>query len=117
MKEGNVILDKSYLFALRVVRLYVLLRDKKEFHLSAQIVRSGTSVGANIEEAIGGSSRKDFRAKLDIAYKEARETRFWLRLLRDGSLLESSLANSLINDCEELIRIFTSILNSVKRNS
>ena len=110
-------MDKSYLFSLRIVKLYVFLREKKEFHLSGQIVRSGTSIGANVEEAVEGSSRKDFKAKLDIAYKEARETRFWLRLLRDGSLLQCDLANSLINDCEELIKILTAILNSVKRNT
>ncbi len=76
MSQNNIVLEKSYLFALRIVKLYVYLKnERKEFHLSSQIVRSGTSIGANIEEAIGGSSRKDFKAKLDIAYKEARETR------------------------------------------
>lgn len=115
MKENNIVLDKSYLFALRVVKLYCYLRkEKREFHLSSQLVRAGTSVGANIEEAMGGSSRKDFKAKLEIAYKESRETKYWLRLLRDSNLLEIKIANSMINDCEELIRLLTAILNTLK---
>jgi four helix bundle protein len=115
MKEDNVILEKSYKFALRIVKLYLHLRqDKKEYHLSGQILNSGTSVGANVEEAVGGSSRRDFRAKMDIAYKEARETRYWLRLLRDSEILEPKLANSLIADCEELLKIITAILNTLK---
>ncbi|MES2372987.1 MAG: four helix bundle protein [Bacteroidota bacterium] len=114
MPGNNIVLDKSYLFALRIVRLYVYLRsEKNEFHLSAQIVRSGTSIGANIEEATGGSSRRDFKAKLGIAYKEARETRYWIKLLRDSNLLDNKLANSLFKDCEELIKLLTSILNTL----
>jgi four helix bundle protein len=115
MSRSNVVLDKSYLFALRIVRLYVHLRtEKKEYHLSAQIVRSGTSIGANIEEATGGSSRKDFKAKLDIAYKEARETIYWIKLLRDSNILEPKLAGSLYKDCEELIKLLTAIINTLK---
>ena len=117
MQTKNIVLDKSYLFALRIVKLYVYLRkEKKEYHLSGQIVRSGTSIGANIEEATGGSSRKDFKAKLDIAYKEARETRYWIRLLNDSNILESRLSNSLIKDCEELIKLLTAIINTLKSN-
>ena len=117
MKQDNIILNKSYLFALRIIRLYVYLRsEKKEYHLAVQIVRSGTSIGANIEEAIGGSSRKDFKAKLDIAYKEARETRYWLKLLRDSYLIETAQANLLISDCEELLKILTAIINTLKSN-
>lgn len=116
MKEDNVVLEKSYLFALRIVKLFrYLSTEKKEYHLSKQLVRSGTSIGANVEEAIGGSSRNDFRAKLDIAHKEARETRFWLRLLKDGGILEPKAANSMIGDCEELIRILAAILNTLKK--
>ncbi len=116
MKENNIILDKSYLFALRVVKLFrYLCVEKKEYHLSKQLVRSGTSIGENIEEAIGGSSRNDFKAKLDIAHKEARETRFWLRLLRDSNILELKAANSMIEDCEELIRILATILKTLKK--
>ena len=116
MREGNIILDKSYLFALRIVKLFrYLSNEKKEYHLSKQLVRSGASIGANIEEAMGGSSRNDFKAKLDIAHKEARETKFWLRLLRDSHIREPKPAESMIGDCEELIKILTTILNTLKK--
>ena len=75
---------------------------------------SGTAIGANVEEAIGGSSRKDFINKMQIAYKEARETKYWLRLLKEGELIEKKLAESFLKDCEEILRILTSILNSSK---
>lgn len=78
----NVVFTKSYDFAVRIVRMYQHLpSEKKEYILSKQVIRSGTSIGANIEEAIGGISKADFRAKMSIAYKEARETDYWLRLL------------------------------------
>lgn len=79
-----------------------------------QLLRSGTSIGANIEEAVGGSSRKDFIHKLEIAYREARETRYWLRLLQESDLLEKKLAASFIKHCEELLKILTAIINSSK---
>ena len=83
MKEkNNPVQEKSFAFAVRVVKLYKYMVDKKkEFTLSKQILRSGTSVGANIEEALGGYSKKDFRAKMSISYKEIGETKYWLRLL------------------------------------
>ena len=90
------------------------MSKKKEQHLSVQVLKSGTSIGANTEEAIGASSRKDFKSKMDIAYQEARETRYWLRLLRDSQLLETKIANSLIADTEELLRILGSIIKSTK---
>ena len=115
MKEKNVIVEKSYVFALRIVKLFrYLSTEKKEYHLSKQVIRSGTSIGANVEEAMAGSSRNDFKAKLDIAHKEARETRFWLKLLRDRKILEPNAANSILFDCEELIKILSSILKSIK---
>jgi len=77
-------------------------------------LNSGTSIGANVEETVGGSSRKDFINKLQVAYKESRETRYWLRLLEDGKIIEKKLAESFIRDCEEIIRILTTILNSSK---
>ena len=82
--------------------------------LSGQILDSGTSIGANVEEAIGGASRKDFINKMQIAYKEARETKYWLRLLKEGELIEKKLADSFLKDCEEILRILTAILNSSK---
>jgi len=116
MKE-NLILEKSYKFAVRIIRLYQFLKkDKNEYELSKQILRSGTSIGSNVEEAIGGSSRKDFAAKLGIAYREARETRFRLRLLHDTDYIEKKLFDSLLNDCEELLRIIRSIQVTLKKN-
>ena len=115
MKSNNAVRDKSYNFAIRIVKLYqYLISEKKEYALSKQILRSGTSIGANIEEAIGGQSDRDFIAKLSISYKEARETHYWLRLLTDTDYLSKSQSISLINDCEELLKIITSILNTMK---
>ena len=115
MKQEKIILDKSCKFGLRIVKLYLHLKKKKiENGLCSQILRSGTSVGANIEEAIGGSSRKDFINKMQVSNKEARETRYWLRLLMDSELLEKKLANSFITDCEEMLKILTTILKSSK---
>ena len=119
MKEGNVILDKTFKFGLRILKLYLHLKRKKvDGGLCSQILDSGTAIGANVEEAVGGSSRKDFINKLQIAYKEAGETRYWLRLLREGEILEKKLADSFLKDCEEIVAILTAILNSSKgRNS
>lgn len=84
MRKDNVIQIKSYAFALEIVKTYkYLVQEKNEFVLSKQLLRSGTSIGANVEEALGGQSDKDFYFKLNIVYKEARETHYWLRLLRD----------------------------------
>jgi len=113
--KNNPVLDKSYAFALRIVKLHLYLsKDLKQFELSSQVLRSGTSIGANVEEALGGVSRKDFINKLGTSYKEARETKYWLRLLKDSGILESSLAESLIADCEELLKLLYSIINSTR---
>jgi len=105
MKE-NIIREKSYKFALRIIKLYkYLISNKKEYILSKQILRSGTSIGANVEEAIGGYSDKDFVAKLSLAYKEARETKYWINLLIDSNYLEFGLAKTLLEDCEEICKI------------
>jgi four helix bundle protein len=81
--KENPVREKSYVFALRIIKLYkYLIEEKKEYVLSRQVLKSGTSIGANVEEAIGGQSKKDFLAKISIAYKEARETHYWLRILR-----------------------------------
>jgi four helix bundle protein len=106
MKEGNIIQEKSYKFSLRVIGLYnYLVREKREYVMSKQTLRCGTSIGANVEEAIGGHSRADFSAKITIAYKEARETLYWLKLLRDSGTVEKVFINSLIIDCEEICKI------------
>ncbi len=118
MKQENLILTKTYDFGLRVLKLYLHLRKKKvDPGICQQLLRSGTSVGANTEEAAGGSSRKDFINKLQIAYREPRETRYWLRLMRDAQLLEAKFAESFISDCEEIIKILTAIINSSKRGT
>lgn len=85
--------------------------------LCSQVLDSGTAIGANVEEAVGGASRKDFINKLQIAYKEARETKYWLRLLKEGELIEKNLADSFLKDCEEILKILTAILNSSKGGS
>ena len=119
MKQDNVIQEKSFAFAVRIVNLYKYLCDnKKEFVLSKQILRSGTSIGANIEESIGGQSDKDFFAKLTIAYKEARETVYWLKLLLATNYLNQEQAESLLKDADEICKILGKIQISMrKRNS
>ncbi|NOU58869.1 four helix bundle protein [Marinifilum caeruleilacunae] len=109
----NVIVEKSYAFAIRIVKLCQYLnKEKREFVLSRQLMKSGTSVGANIEEAIGGISKKDFISKMSIAYKEARETNYWIRLLNDTEYIEEKLFKSLDHDNQELLKILFSIINS-----
>ena len=118
MKTENIIQTKSYTFAVRIVRLYQhLVSSKKEFVLSKQILRCGTSIGANVEEAIGGQSRADFLSKLSIAYKEAREPAYWLRLLKDTDYLSLSEFENIYADAEELCRIIASIQKSTKAGS
>ena len=115
MKSDNLLKDKSYAFALRCIKLSQFLQDeKKEYVLSKQVLRSGTSIGANIEEAIGAQSDKDFYAKLSISDKEARESHYWLRLLRDSGYLSDSQSSSLIQDCDELLKLNGSILKTLK---
>jgi four helix bundle protein len=117
MKE-NIIQIKSYAFAVRIVKVYqYLCEQKKEYVLSKQLLRSGTSIGANIEEAIGGQSGKDFYAKLTIAYKEARETHYWVRLLTDTNYLSKEENESLLNDIEELLKIIGSIQKTLRANN
>ncbi len=112
--EENIILTKSYNFALRIIKLYKYLsKEKGEYTLSKQILRSGTSIGANAEEASGSISKKEFRAKYFISYKEARETHYWLRLLRDSNYIEKKLSESLLQDVEEILKILGAILKTV----
>ena len=119
MKKDNVIQQKSYAFAVRIVKVYQYLCDeKREFTLSKQLLRCGTSVGANVEEAIGGQSDKDFFAKLTISYKEARETQYWIRLLTDTGYLSKDQSDSLLNDIIEIQKIIGTIQKTIKsRNS
>ena len=117
MKTNNVVQEKSYAFAVKIVMSYKqLIETKNECILSKQLLRAGTSIGANIEEAIGGQSRKDFFAKITISYKEARETKYWLRLLSDTNYINQEDFRTLSNDCDELLRIIGSIQKTI-RNS
>jgi four helix bundle protein len=117
MKTDNVVQTKSYAFALRIIKVYKYLnQEKKEFVLSKQLLRSGTSIGANIEEAIGGQSKNDFFAKITISYKEARESKYWIRLLRDSEYLSVEQSDDLLKDIDELLKIIGSIQRSI-RNS
>ena len=113
MATDSIAKEKSMAFSIRIVRLYrYLTTEHKEFVLSKQILRSGTSIGANIAEAIYGSSRKDFVAKLQIALKECAETLYWLELLYNCDYLSSEMYQSLLNDCEALRKILSSSVMS-----
>lgn len=108
-------MEKSYAFAVRVVRLQqFLVEHKREFVLSKQILRSGTSIGANVEEAIGAQSTNDFLAKISISYKEARETRYWIKLLKDTNYLTLDQFNSLFYDIEAILKIISKIQSTTK---
>jgi four helix bundle protein len=113
---GSVIHEKSFLFALEVIELFKCLQAEHEYVLSKQLLRSGTSIGANVEEALAGQSRRDFLAKMAVASKEARETRYWLVLLQKSNLTKTEL-NQAIKSNEELIRILTSIVKTTAENS
>jgi four helix bundle protein len=115
MKQ-SIVKEKSYAFALRVVALYQRLHALKEFDLARQVLRAGTSIGANVEEALAGISRADFAAKMSIASKEARETHYWLRLLRDSKLVPGLPLNDLIQEADELLRILTAIVKTTQLN-
>lgn len=108
---ASLVQQKSFDFALRVIRLYTNLQGHREFVLSRQLLRSGTSIGANVTEATAGQSRRDFLAKMSIASKEARETRYWLLLLKESELAPVDVSEEL-RDVEELIRILTSIVKT-----
>lgn len=115
MKSGNPVMDKSKRFAVRCVRLYqYLTTEKREFVLSKQLLRSGTSIGANCREALRAQSRADFVSKMNIALKEADETAYWLELLTETDYLTDSQFQSLHRDAEELTRLLVSIIKTTK---
>ncbi|MBR2146240.1 MAG: four helix bundle protein [Muribaculaceae bacterium] len=114
----SLTLDKSKDFAIRIVKLYKYLRDDKhEFILSKQLLRSGTSIGANLSEALYGVSRSDFLAKVFISLKECAETRYWLELLYKTDYLTDIEFTSIDNDCTELMKLLTSIVKTTRENS
>lgn len=111
----NVVKKKSYSFALRIVKLYQFLnKEKNEYVLSKQILRSGTSVGANIAESEHAQSKKDFLNKINISLKEANETNYWLDLLFDANYIDKASYESLKNDIIELIKLLASIVKTLK---
>lgn len=114
MKQ-NIIKDKTYQFALQIIHHYLKMQQQNEFVLSKQLLRSGTSIGANVEEATAAQSRKDFISKMSISSKEARETNYWLRLLRDSKLCEDIDFTDLIKESEEIIKILTSIVKTSQK--
>ena len=117
MKE-NIIQQKSYAFAIKIIELYkYLVGTKKEYILFKQLLKSGTSIGANIEEALGGQSKKDFISKLSIAYKEARETKYWLSLLREAKYMTQNELSTIFDDCEEILKIIGKIQKTSRENS
>lgn len=118
MSSNSIILDKSLQFAARIVNLHkYLIKEKKESVISKQIIRSGTSIGANANEAIYGSSKADFIAKLQISLKETAETEYWLRLLMLSDYITEKEGLSLLDDCLEIKRILISTLNTAKNNN
>ena len=115
MRNDNIIVLKSKDFALRIIRLYVFLTEsKKEYVLSKQILRCGTSIGANVKEAMRGQSKPDFYSKLNIALKEASETEYWLELLHESNMIDDAAFESIYFDCQEIIKILVSITKTQK---
>lgn len=115
--SDNLIQNKSYQFALRIIKLCLWLKESKHYELSSQLLRCGTSIGATVEEALAGHSKKDFLHKMNIATKEARETNYWLRLLKDAGILSDAKGKSIIDESSELVKILTSIVKTGQENS
>lgn len=116
MHDANAAKDKSFAFAVRCVKLYMYLKEQKQvYDLARQLLRSGTSIGANIKEGLFAQSKADFYAKMSIAKKEAAETEYWLELLLEVGVLNEKEADSLLNDCRELIKILVSTCKSSKK--
>ncbi|WP_041294010.1 four helix bundle protein [Ignavibacterium album] len=119
IKYGNVVLEKSFNFSVRILNLYrfLLKQDRSLEPILKQILRSGTSIGANITEAQNASSIKDFINKLNISLKEARETEYWLNLINASNIIDEKSFKSLQADCKELIKLLISIIKTAKNNS
>ena len=117
MNKSNLIADKSMAFAIRIVNLYkYLVKNHSEYVLSKQLLRSGTSIGANVSESIYAQTRADFNSKMYIALKEASESAYWLELLERAEYLTTAQAKSIRDDCNELIKILSSITKTTKEN-
>ena len=118
MKEYNVIVNDSKLFAIRIIKLYQFLTEKKaEYVMSKQILRCGTSIGANISESVFAQSRQDFISKMSISLKEASETKYWLELLHETEYITDAQFDSLLDDNTKLIGTLVNIINTTKKNN
>lgn len=114
--SDNIIAKKAYAFALEIVQVYkILVHDKKEFVLSKQLLRAGTSDGVNVNEAVSAQSKRDFVHKLSISLKEARETKYWLNLLKDSGYLATDSFMNINDSCDEEIKILSSIIITTKQ--
>ncbi len=110
MAERNIIVEKSKNFALRIIKLYkYLISEKREYVISKQLLRCGTSIGANVKEAIRGQSKADFYSKMNIALKEASETEYWLELIYESQYIEEKHFKSIYYDCQEILKILMAI--------
>ncbi|HET8838631.1 MAG TPA: four helix bundle protein [Flavobacteriaceae bacterium] len=108
-KKGNIIIDKSFIYACDIVNFCKILKEKHEFEISHQLIKCGTSIGANVRESQRGVSAKDFKNKLGIALKEAEETKYWLEIIETTTM---EIPNDLLNKCEELIKLLVSIIKN-----
>ncbi|HKC86729.1 MAG TPA: four helix bundle protein [Blastocatellia bacterium] len=113
----SIIKDKSYKFAIRIVRLCKALNEKKEYVLSREVLRAGTYVGARVKEAQQAESRHDFIHKMSVALQNASEAEYWLELLRDTDFIDQKAFDSLNDDCAEILRLLTKIVKSSKQNN
>ena len=118
IRNGNPVVDKSKTFAIRIVKMYKYLTEKRsEYVMSKQVLRCGTSIGANVREAIYAQTKADFLSKMYIAFKEAGETAYWLEILEDTGYLTPTQAKSIRADCAELTRILSSITKTLKEKN
>jgi four helix bundle protein len=118
MRKENIIQEKTYKFSIKIVNLYkYLVSKKKEYVLSKQLLKSGTSIGANIEESLGSQSRRGFYARNFIAYREARETKYWLKVLKDTNFIGKNTSEEILDDIDEICRILGRILKTTKNKS
>ena len=116
MERKNILKEKSFAFALRIVHAYkYLTNEKREFVLSKQLLRSGTAIGALVREAEYAQSILDFISKMSIALKEANETEYWLTLLKESEYIDNDVYLSILNDCQELLKLLTSSINTSKK--
>jgi len=115
MLDNSLVYNKAYTFAIRIVKAYQFLQsEKREFVLSKQLLRCGTSIGANIAEANGGISTNDFSSKMSIAYKECLETKYWLSLLKDTDFIDENTYTSIFADADEIAKMLFSIINTAR---